>query len=157
MATAAGASVANLYYAQPILTLIARSFNVPGGVAAQVAAATQVGYAAGLVLLVPLGDAIDRRRLILWQAAGLVAALAMATAAPTLPALIAASLGIGAAASIAQQLIPIAAEMAAPEARGRTVGTVMRRPPGRHPASPASSAARWPAWLAGGRRSGWAW
>ncbi len=70
LATVTGLSVANIYYNQPILGLIAQSFAVPGALAAQVAAATQIGYALGLVLLVPLGDAVDRRRLILWQAAG---------------------------------------------------------------------------------------
>ncbi len=125
LAAAAGASVANIYYAQPILSLIAGSFNVHGGAAAQVAAATQLGYAAGLVLLVPLGDSVDRRRLILWQTAGLVVALACAAAAPSLLALVVASVAIGICSTIAQQVVPIAAEMAAPSTRGRTVGTVM--------------------------------
>ena len=125
LAVVAGASVANIYYNQPILSLIAHSFNVPGATAAQVVAATQFGYAAGLVLLVPLGDGMDRRKLILWQAAGLVAALGLVMAAPTLLMLTVASVAVGIGATIAQQVVPIAAGLAAPEHRGRTVGTVM--------------------------------
>ena len=127
LAEVAGASIANIYYNQPILGLIARSFSVPGAAASQVVAATQVCYAAGLLLLVPLADAMDRRKLILWQTSGLVVALGMVTvtAAPTLLAMTVASVALGMAATIAQQVVPIAAEMAAPEHRGRTVGTVM--------------------------------
>jgi predicted MFS family arabinose efflux permease len=125
LATVAGLSVANIYYNQPILGLIAQSFTVPGALAAQVAAATQIGYALGLVLLVPLGDAVDRRGLILWQSAGLVVALISAAVAPSLPALLLASVGIGIASTIAQQIIPIVAELAEPKRRGRMVGTVM--------------------------------
>ena len=121
----AGAAVANIYYNQPVVSLIARSFGVPGAAAAQVTAATQLGYAAGLLLLVPLGDVRDRRSLILWQAVALIVALAAAAAAPSLLALTIASLFIGMAATIAQQVIPIVAELAAPEGRGRAVGTVM--------------------------------
>jgi predicted MFS family arabinose efflux permease len=125
LATVAGLSVANIYYNQPILGLIAQSFAVPGALAAQVAAATQIGYALGLVLLVPLGDAVDRRRLILWQSVGLVVVLIAAAVAPTLPTLLVASVGIGIASTIAQQVIPIVAELAEAERRGRMVGTVM--------------------------------
>jgi predicted MFS family arabinose efflux permease len=121
----AGAAVANIYYNQPVVSLIARSFALPGAAAAQVTAATQFGYAAGLLLLVPLGDVRDRRSLILWQVAALVAGMAAAALAPSLLALTVASLCIGAAATIAQQVIPIVAELAAPEGRGRAVGTVM--------------------------------
>jgi len=121
----AGAAVANIYYNQPVVSLIAHSFAVPGAAAAQVTAATQFGYAAGLLLLVPLGDVRDRRSLILWQVAALVAGMAAAALAPSLLALTAASLCIGAAATIAQQVIPIVAELAVPEGRGRAVGTVM--------------------------------
>ena len=124
-AAIAGAAVANIYYNQPVVSLIARSFAVPGVVAAQVTSATQLGYAAGLLLLVPLGDVSDRRRLILWQAASLVAALLAAAAAPNLLTLTVASFVIGLAATIAQQIIPIVAELARPDGRGRAVGAVM--------------------------------
>lgn len=125
LASVAGLAVANLYYNQPILGLIAQSFSVPGALAAPIAAATQIGYAIGLVLLVPLGDVLNRRRLILAQAAGLVVALVAAAAAPSLSILLVASACIGIAATIAQQIIPIVAELAEPERRGRMVGMVM--------------------------------
>ncbi len=121
----AGAAVANIYYNQPIVSLIARSFAVPGVAAAQVTAATQLGYAAGLIMLVPLGDVRDRRRLILWQVAILVFALLAAALAPSLLTLTLAAIIIGFTATIAQQIVPIVAELATPEARGRAVGTVM--------------------------------
>src|SRR5882724_3389470 len=63
LAFACGASVANLYYAQPLLSLISHSFHVGQGVAATVVTATQVGYALGLALLLPLGDLWENRRL----------------------------------------------------------------------------------------------
>lgn len=125
LAAATGVAVANIYYAQPMLGLIAGGFGASGAAAATVATVTQLGYALGLVLLVPLGDAVDRRRLILWQSAGLVAALAAAAAAPSLSALVAASAAIGVASTIAQQIVPFVAELAGPERRGRAVGLVM--------------------------------
>jgi predicted MFS family arabinose efflux permease len=121
----AGAAVANIYYNQPIVSLIARDFAVPGVAAAQVTAATQLGYAGGLILLVPLGDVQDRRWLILWQAAILIIALLAAALAPSLLTLTVASIVIGFTATIAQQIVPIVAELATPEGRGRAVGTVM--------------------------------
>jgi predicted MFS family arabinose efflux permease len=121
----AGATVANIYYNQPIVSLIARSFAVPGAAAAQITAATQLGYAAGLIMLVPLGDVRDRRHLMLGQAAILVLALLAAALAPSLLALTIASVVIGFTSTIAQQVVPIVAELATPEGRGRAVGTVM--------------------------------
>ncbi len=125
LAAVTGAAVANIYYNQPVVSLIARNFGVSGAVAEQVTAATQIGYAAGIVLLVPLGDTVDRRRLILWQAVALVGALVAMAAAPTLLTLTAASFAVGCAATLAQQIIPLVAELAGPERRGRVVGTVM--------------------------------
>jgi predicted MFS family arabinose efflux permease len=125
LAAVTGASAANIYYNQPVVSLIARSFSVSGAVAEQVTAATQIGYAVGIVLLVPLGDIVNRRRLILWQALALLLALAAAAAAPSLLLLTTASLAIGIATTIAQQVIPLVAELAEPERRGRVVGTVM--------------------------------
>lgn len=123
MSVAAGLAVANIYYNQPMLGQMAAEFAARD--VSAVPTATQLGYALGLVLLVPLGDRIDRRRLILWQGAGLVASLGLAALAPGLVGLAAASVAIGVFSTIAQQLIPLAAELARPEARGQAVGTLM--------------------------------
>jgi len=124
MVVAAGLSVANIYYNQPMLGLMEREFGT-GSSVTFVPSATQLGYALGLILLVPLGDTLDRRQLILWQVAGLVLALAAAALAPTPAILVFASIAIGMAATIAQQIIPFAAELAPPQTRGHVVGTVM--------------------------------
>lgn len=125
LAVVSGAAVANIYYSQSILGLIARSFDVSGAAAAAAVAATQFGYLVGLVLLVPWGDGIDRRTLILWQAAGLVAALALVASAPTFVTFTLASIAVGVGATIAQQVVMVAADAALQEHRGRIVGTVM--------------------------------
>ncbi|MBE7211708.1 MAG: MFS transporter [Gluconacetobacter diazotrophicus] len=124
MAVATGLAVANIYYNQPILGLIGAGFGDPAR-AGLIPTATQVGYAAGILLLVPLSDQVDRRRLITVQGLGLALALLAAAAAPTIAVLVALSLFIGMCASLAQQILPFAAELAPPATRGRTVGTVM--------------------------------
>ncbi|HEV3431590.1 MAG TPA: MFS transporter [Paraburkholderia sp.] len=125
LATIAGISVANIYYNQPLLDDFRKTF--PDGAAwiGAVPASTQLGYAAGMLLLAPLGDRFDRRRIILMQIGLLCIALLAATFAPSLPVLIGASLAIGILSTIAQQAVPFSAELAPPEARGHAVGTVM--------------------------------
>ncbi|GGD54349.1 MFS transporter [Caballeronia grimmiae] len=125
LATIAGVSVANIYFNQPLLGDFRASFPQSAYLIGAVPAATQLGYAFGMLMLAPLGDRFDRRTLILMQLAALGVALIVASAAPTLAVLIAASLAIGVVSTIAQQAVPFAAELAPPAERGHAVGTVM--------------------------------
>ncbi|OLL30463.1 MFS transporter [Burkholderia sp. SRS-W-2-2016] len=125
LATIAGISVANIYYNQPLLDNFRQSFPGSASWVGAVPAVTQLGYAAGMLLLAPLGDRFDRRLLILLQIAGMCVALIVAATAPTLAVLIVASLAIGVLATIAQQAVPFSAELAPPSERGHAVGMVM--------------------------------
>lgn len=125
MAVAAGAMAANNYYNQPLLSEIARAFSVSAGAVGAVAAATQIGYAVGLLLIVPLGDRFERKSVIAWLTAALLIALASAAVAPTFAVLVGASLAIGLSATIVQQVIPFAAALSNDASRGRVVGSVM--------------------------------
>ena len=123
MAVAAGLAVANIYYNQPMLGLIEDEF--PGSAAGLIPTATQLGYAAGLFLLLPLGDLVYRRRLIVLQFAVLSGALVIAAVAANVLLLVLASLLIGATATVAQQIVPFAASLAEPKSQGSTIGMVM--------------------------------
>ncbi|CAG9223028.1 Uncharacterized transporter YgaY [Paraburkholderia sabiae] len=125
LATIAGVSVANIYYNQPLLDDFRKSFPQSASWIGVVPSVTQLGYAAGMLLLAPLGDRFDRRRLILLQIAGMCIALLCAAVAPNLSVLVFASLAIGILATIAQQAVPFSAELAPPSQRGHAVGTVM--------------------------------
>ena len=124
MAAAAGIAAANMYYNQPMLGVIEQEFPHTGATRL-IPPATQVGFAVGMFLLVPLGDLMDRRRLIVTQFIVLGLALAAAAVAPSAVVLVAASLMIGVCSSAAQQIVPFAASMATEKSRGKTLGTVM--------------------------------
>ncbi len=124
-AVACGLSVANLYYAQPILGTIVRSFGTSPGTAGLIVTFSQVGYAAGLALLVPLGDLVSRRRMVPVVLSVTAAGLLASAFAPGVGVLIAVALIVGAGSVVAQVLVPMAASLATEEHRGRVVGTVM--------------------------------
>ena len=125
MAIACGMAVANIYYNQPLLGAIGNSFPNHRSVVGFVPMTTQLGYALGLLLLVPLGDRIERRRLILTQFAALVLSLAAVALAPDAWSLVFASALVGISSSVAQQILPFSAELATPSRRGATIGIVM--------------------------------
>jgi predicted MFS family arabinose efflux permease len=124
-AVACGASVANLYYAQPLLDRIAEEFDVSPGAAGLLVTASQIGYGLGLVTVVPLGDRIARHRLVGPLMAACTLVLLIAAAAPGLPVLLATLIGVGLTAVVAQVLVPLAGGLAADHERGQVVGTIM--------------------------------
>jgi predicted MFS family arabinose efflux permease len=125
LAVACGATVANLYYAQPLLDTIAHGLHVSPGMAGLLVTATQAGYVTGLVLIVPLGDLLQRRRLVSRLLVIDAFALAAAAVAPSLGVLAAALAVVGVSSVAAQILVPFASTLAAEEERGRVVGRVM--------------------------------
>ncbi len=125
LATGAGLAVASIYYCQPMLAVVAAELGAGAGPTGLVPTLAQLGYALGILMLSPLGDRFDRRRLILWKAALLALALGLSALAPALGLLLAASLAVGLLATLAQDIVPTAAALAPEAERGRTVGTVM--------------------------------
>jgi len=125
MAAGAGFSVASLYYAQPMLGAMQASLGAGEAAIGLVPTLNQLGYAAGIALLAPLGDRYDRRRIILLKSLLLGAALLAAAVAGHLPGLLLASLMVGLMATVAQDVVPAAASLAAPAHRGAMVGKVM--------------------------------
>lgn len=124
-AVSCGISAANLYYAQPLLPSIARTFGIRPETASLVVTGAQVGYGIGLALLVPLGDMLVRRRLVPGILVIAAAALFVAAAAPDAVVLIGAVLVAGVCSVAAQILVPFSAHLADDHNRGRVVGTVM--------------------------------
>ncbi|MGU3362466.1 MFS transporter [Methylobacterium sp. M6A4_1b] len=119
----AGGAVANIYYNQPLLGLLVGEFGERA--ALWVPTASLVGYGLGILGLVPLGDSLSRRSLIIGQTLGLAVALLAAALSPNLPCLALSGLVIGILASAAQQAVPFAAELAPDATRGSVVGQVM--------------------------------
>lgn len=125
LAVACGLTVANLYYAQPLLDLIARSFHVGQGTATIVVTMTQIGYALGLLFLLPVGDLLENRVLVTRTLVATALALAAAGAAPNFGLFLALSVLVGVTSVVAQILIPLAAHLAPAGEEGRFVGRVM--------------------------------
>ena len=125
MALTCGLVVANIYYSQPLLATIGRTFNIPDSRASLVATATQVGYTLGMVLVVPLGDMLERKRLMLIMLLGAAGCLGLAAGAPSFGVLAVASVLVGICSAVPQLLLPMAAHLAPEESRGRIVGRIM--------------------------------
>lgn len=125
LATGAGLAVASIYYSQPMLGVLGADIGASTRAVGFMPTLTQLGYALGILLLAPLGDRFDRRRIILAKAAVLCAALLLAGAAPGIGWLLVASLAIGLSASMAQDIVPAAATLAPESHRGKVVGMVM--------------------------------
>ncbi|MFJ6120356.1 MFS transporter [Streptomyces sp. NPDC092129] len=125
LAVACGMTAANLYYAQPLLPSLRDVFHIGTAAAGGLITVTQVGYAAGMLFLVPLGDRLEKRRLVTILLTVTTLALAAAGAATSFPMLLIASLISGITSVVAQVLVPFAASLAPDHARGRIVGRVM--------------------------------
>lgn len=120
-----GAIVANIYYAQPIIGLIAPDIGLSSTLASFIVSLTQIGYALGLFFLVPLGDLLENRRLMIVTTVVAIASLASAAFAQTPNVFLLASLLVGFSSVAVQILIPLAAHLAPEESRGRVVGSIM--------------------------------
>jgi predicted MFS family arabinose efflux permease len=125
MTIATGLIVANLYYNQPLLEDIARTFHTTRAKAGQVSILTQIGYATGMLFLAPLADMVKRKRLMLIVFAFIVAALILTATAQSVNILIIASFLLGTASMIPQLLVPMVAHLAKPSERGKKVGIVV--------------------------------
>jgi predicted MFS family arabinose efflux permease len=125
LAASAGLSVASLYYSQPMLGVMGANIGASATAVGFVPTLTQLGYALGILLLAPLGDRFDRRRIILIKAAVLSVALLLGGIAPGICLLLVVSFAIGLAATMAQDIVPAAATLAPEMHRGKVVGSVM--------------------------------
>ena len=125
LAVAAGVTVANLYYCQPLLAMMGATFHASAQGIGLVAMLTQAGYAAGMLFIIPLGDSAERRRLIVLAAGASTLALLGVALAPSLTALWIASFALGLTTAVPQLAVPYAAALVPAADRGRSVGRVM--------------------------------
>ncbi|MFL7980784.1 MFS transporter, partial [Xanthomonas vasicola] len=125
MAAATGLAVASNYYAQPLLETLAQAFGIQVRSAGAVVTAAQLAYAGGLLLLVPLGDRLERRGLIVGLFALSALGLLVSASSHSFTMLLVGTIVTGASSVAAQILVPFAATLAAPHERGRVIGTVM--------------------------------
>lgn len=122
---ACAVGVSTIYYNQPLLIDMGRTYGTTAGHTGFVAVATQVGYALGLLLFVPLGDVLERRSLMMRMYGAVAVALLLVAVAPSLNWLIAGSALIGMLASVTHIVLPIAPDLVNDEQRGRAIGIVM--------------------------------
>jgi predicted MFS family arabinose efflux permease len=120
-----GLAAANLYYAQPLLTQLRTDLHLHGDVPGLIVTASQLGYVAGLLFLLPLGDLFERRRLISVLAVTAAVALGGFALASNAWEVLTAAAFVGLLSVVAQILVPTAATLAADDERGKVVGTVM--------------------------------
>ncbi|EFB2830563.1 MULTISPECIES: MFS transporter [Escherichia] len=125
MSIATGLAVASNYYAQPLLDTIARNFSLSASLAGFIVTAAQLGYAAGLLFLVPLGDMFERRRLIVSMTLLAAGGMLITASSQSLAMMILGTALTGLFSVVAQILVPLAATLASPEKRGKVVGTIM--------------------------------
>ena len=117
--------VSTIYFNQPLLVEMGKTYGAPAGRVMFVAGATQVGYSLGLLLFVPLGDVLERRALMMRMYAAVIVALLLVSLAPTLAWLIAGSVLLGLVASVTHIVLPIAPDLVPDRERGRAIGQVM--------------------------------
>ncbi|HCW0181694.1 TPA: MFS transporter [Citrobacter freundii] len=125
MSIATGLAVASNYYAQPLLDTIARNFSLSASTAGFIVTAAQLGYAAGLLFLVPLGDMFERRMLIVSMTLLAAGGMLITASSQSLAMLILGTALTGLFSVVAQILVPLAATLATPDKRGKVVGTIM--------------------------------
>jgi predicted MFS family arabinose efflux permease len=125
LAAACGLVIANIYYAQPLAGPIASALGLPGSATGIIVTLTQIGYGLGLLLLVPLCDLLENRRIIVVMIAAAAIALGIAGLAPSAVLFLVAALGIGLSSTAVQMLVPFAASMAPEARRGQVVGQVV--------------------------------
>lgn len=125
LAATSGLAVANLYYNQPLLADIGRTFGASSNAVGYVSMLTQVGYALGMLLFVPLGDIRERRTLISLLLIAVALSLVGFAVSPSLQWMYAASFAVGITTVVPQIIVPFSAQLALPEERGKVIGTVM--------------------------------
>ena len=125
MSISAGLVVANLYYNQPLLNQIAATYGVSESAVSNVALSTQLGYAFGLLLIIPLGDKVSNHKILRWDFLLIVGSLIAAGLSNSLLLLIISSFFIGFSSSLPQLFVPMAAQLSDTKGRGRAIGIVM--------------------------------
>lgn len=125
MSVSCGLAIANLYYNQPLLADIGRAFDMDDRHSGIVSMLTQIGFAVGMLLFIPLGDIYEKRKLITWLLLAVALSLVLFALAKTQIWLYAASFMVGITTVTPQIMVPLAAELATPSERGKAIGNVM--------------------------------